>query len=71
MDMEITQTKTCDCGRGIVSVTGVCGECIHEGAVAFWASMGMEIPVKHRVKAEKAVMTAFKRDHGFEDITAK
>jgi hypothetical protein len=31
MDMEITQTETCRCGRAVICVTGVCSMCISEG----------------------------------------
>lgn len=39
MDVRITQTETCACGRSVIGVSGVCDTCIHDGARVFWAFM--------------------------------
>ena len=36
MDVKVTQTEMCACGRQVISVTGTCALCIAEGAALLW-----------------------------------
>lgn len=43
MDVNITQTRTCVCGRDVISITGRCGLCITDASVLFWRYIDGEI----------------------------
>ena len=45
MDIEITQTETCACGRDVIGVNGTCAQCVADGAAAFWALVDGKITV--------------------------
>jgi hypothetical protein len=72
---RVTGTVPCRfvCGRDAPVGTGVVGEgccdgCFHEGAVAFWAMLGIPDVVQPRKILTHAEISDFKRDHGFEDF---
>lgn len=57
MDVNIVQTEVCRCKREVISVSGRCGLCITEGAVAFWRYIDKEISLHDLYEALKGPRT--------------
>lgn len=45
MDVKVTQTEMCVCGREVIGVGGRCGTCVREGAEMFWMVVRGEMTV--------------------------
>lgn len=57
MEVHITQTRICKCGREVISMAGVCGLCAKEGAGLFWAYMAGKITFDHYMSRIKIKIT--------------